>query len=112
MGSAQIKPNQTNDNALAETNTFGTLIQKQEEEEPIPEPSPEWQDVDNIGKYFRVQVLGTLLKMFNLKNPYQDEFDEEFERYTAHKPETNEDDATDTSLRETIFGIGEGGGSA
>lgn len=28
MGSAQIKPNQTNDNALAETNTFGTLIQK------------------------------------------------------------------------------------
>lgn len=112
MGSAQIKPNQTNDNALAETNTFGTLIQKQEEEEPIPEPSPEWQDVDNIGKYFRVWVLGTLLKMFNLKNPYQDEFDEEFERYTAHKPEMNEDDATDTSLRETIFGIGEGGGSA
>jgi hypothetical protein len=50
--------------------------------------------------------------MFNLKNPYQDEFDEEFERYTAHKPETNEDDDTDTSLRETIFGIGEGGGSA
>ena len=111
MGSAQIKPNQTNDNALAETNTFGTLIQKQEEEEPIPEPSPEWQDVDNIGKYFRVWVLGTLLKMFNLKNPYQDEFDEEFERYTAHKPETNEDDSTDTSLRETIFGVGEGGGS-
>ena len=112
MGSAQIKPNQTNDNALAETNTFGTLIQKQEEEEPIQEPSPEWQDVDGIGKYFRVWVLGTLLKMFNLKNPYQDEFDEEFERYTAHKPETNEDDTTDTSLRETIFGIGEGGGSA
>ena len=111
MGSAQIKPNQTNDNALAETNTFGTLIQKWEEEEPIPEPSPEWQDVDNIGKYFRVWVLGTLLKMFNLKNPYQDEFDEEFERYTAHKPETNEDDSTDTSLRETIFGVGEGGGS-
>lgn len=110
MGSAQIKPNQTNDNALAETNTFGTLIQKWEEEEPIPEPSPEWQDVDNIGKYFRVWVLGTLLKMFNLKNPYQDEFDEEFEKYTAHKPEINEDDSTDTSLRETIFGVGEGGG--
>ena len=30
------------------------------------------QDVDGIGKYFRVWVLGTLLKMFNLKNPYQD----------------------------------------
>ena len=112
MTSANVKPNQTNDNALAESNTFGTLIQKWEEEEPIPEPAPEWQDVDGIGKYFRVWVLGTLLKMFNLPNPYQEEFDKEMERYTAHKPETNEDDATDTSLRETIFGIGEGGGSA
>ncbi len=110
MGSAQIKPNQTNDNTLAETNTFGTLIQKWEEEEPIPEPSPEWQDVDGIGKYFRVWVLGTLLKMFNLPNPYQDEFDKEMERYTAHKPESVEDDVADTSLREAIFGPGEAGG--
>lgn len=111
MGSAQIKPNQTNDNALAETNTFGTLIQKWEEEEPIPEPAPEWQDVDGIGKYFRVWVLGTLLKMFHLKNPYQEEYDEEMEKYTAHKPEVTEDDSADNSLREAIFGVGEGGGS-
>ncbi len=112
MGSAQIKPNQTNDNALADTNTFGTLIQKWEEEKPIPEPAPEWQDIDGIGKYFRVWVLGSLLKMFHLKNPYQEEFDEEMEKYTAHKPETAEDDSADTSLRETIFGVGEGGGSS
>ena len=111
MTSANVKPNQTNDNALAESNTFGTLIQKWEEEEPIPEPAPEWQDVDGIGKYFRVWVLGTLLKMFNLPNPYQDEFDKEIEKYTAHKPETSEDDTADTSLRETIFGPGEVGGS-
>lgn len=112
MTSANVKPNQTNDNTLAETNTFGTLIQKWEEEEPIPEPAPEWKDVDGIGKYFRVWVLGTLLKMFNLPNPYQEEFDEEMERYTAHKPTGTEDDAADGSLRETIFGPGEGGGSS
>ena len=112
MTSANVKPNQTNDNALAESNTFGTLIQKWEEEEPIPEPAPEWQDVDGIGKYFRVWVLGTLLKMFNLPNPYQEEFDKEMERYTAHKPSTTEDDSADGSLRETIFGPGEGGGSS
>ena len=111
MTSANVKPNQTNDNTLAESNTFGTLIQKWEEEEPIPEPAPEWQDVDGIGKYFRVWVLGTLLKMFNLPNPYQEEFDKEMERYTAHKPMTTEDDSADGSLRETIFGHGEGGGS-
>ena len=112
MTSANVKPNQTNDNALAESNTFGTLIQKWEEEEPIPEPAPEWQDVDGIGKYFRVWVLGTLLKMFNLPNSYQEEFDKEMERYTAHKPSTTEDDSADGSLRETIFGPGEGGGSS
>ena len=112
MTSANVKPNQTNDNALAESNTFGTLIQKWEEEEPIPEPAPEWQDVDGIGKYFRVWVLGTLLKMFNLPNPYQEEFDKEMERYTAHKPSTTEDDSADGNLRETIFGPGEGGGSS
>ena len=112
MTSANVKPNQTNDNALAESNTFGTLIQKWEEEEPIPEPAPEWQDVDGIGKYFRVWVLGTLLKMFNLPNPYQEEFDKEMERYTAHKPSTTEDDSADGSLRETIFGPSEGGGSS
>lgn len=112
MTSANVKPNQTNDNALAESNTFGTLIQKWEEEEPIPEPAPEWQDVDGIGKYFRVWVLSTLLKMFNLPNPYQEEFDKEMERYTAHKPSTTEDDSADGNLRETIFGPGEGGGSS
>lgn len=111
MGSANVKPNQTNDNSLSESNTFGTLIQKWEEEEPIPEPAPEWQDVDGIGKYFRVWVLGTLLKMFHLKNPYQDEFDEEMEKYTAHKPESTQDDSADTNLREAIFGVGDGGGS-
>lgn len=110
MGSAQIKPNQTNDNALAETNTFGTLIQKWEDEEPIPEPAPEWQDVDGIGKYFRVWVLGSLLNMFHLPNPYQAEFDEEMEKYTAHKPELQSEDSEDENIRKKIFGI-EGGDS-
>ena len=111
MGSAQIKPNQTNDNALSDANTFGTLIQKWEEEEPIPEPAPEWRDVDGIGHYFRVWVLGTLCEMFGIDNPYRKEYDEEMEKYTAHKPESVEDDTTDTTLREKIFGPAEGGGS-
>lgn len=112
MGSAQIKPNQTNDNALAEVNTFGTLIQKWEEEEPIPEPLPEWRDIDGMGHYFRCWVISPLLKMFGLANPYQEEYEKELERYTAHKPEANVEDSSDTSLREKIFGPGEGGGTS
>lgn len=87
LGSANIKPNQTNDNALAEANTFGTLIEKWERTDPVPEPDPVWKDVDGIGHYFRVWVLGTLCELFKLKNPYKEEYDAEMERYTAHKPE-------------------------
>lgn len=87
LGSANIKPNQTNDNALAEANTFGTLIEKWERSDPIPEPDPAWKDVDGIGHYFRVWVVGTLCELFKLKNPYKEEYDAEMERYTAHKPE-------------------------
>lgn len=87
LGSANIKPNQTNENALAEANTFGTLIEKWEKEDPIPEPAPEWKDVDRVGHYFRVWVLGTLCEMFKLKNPYKTEYAAELGKYTAHKPE-------------------------
>lgn len=104
MGSANIKPNQTNDNSLAETNTFGTLIQKWEETEPISDPDPEWADVDGIGKFFRVWVLGTILNMFGLKNPYKEEYDIEMERYTAHKPEYEDDSDSVETIRDKIFG--------
>jgi hypothetical protein len=46
--------------------------------------------------------------MFHLKNPYQDEFDEEMEKYTAHKPEMQSEDSEDEDIRQKIFGI-EGG---
>ena len=104
MASANIKPNQTNDNSLAESNTFGMLIQKWEETGPITEPDPEWKDVDGIGKYFRVWVLGTLLNMFGLKNPYKEEYDKEIALYTAHKPEYQDDDDSSESIRDKIFG--------
>lgn len=101
LTSANIKPNQTNENALAESNTFGTLIEKWERNDPIPEPDPLWKDVDNIGHYFRVWVLGTLCELFNIKNPYKEEYEAEMEQYTAHKPEyymndDEPDEATET----------------
>ena len=38
MSSLSVKPSQSNSNALTEAKTFGQLIQKWEEEKPIPEP--------------------------------------------------------------------------
>lgn len=111
MGSANIKPIQTNDNALAETNTFGTLIDKWETTKPIPDPAPEWSDVDGIGHYFRTWVLGTILNMFKIKNPYQEEYERDIEKYTAHKPEYDEDDeSSGETIRAKIFGNKDNGG--
>ena len=109
LGSANIKPNQTNDNALTDANTFGTLIEKWERTKPIPEPDPAWKDVDGIGHYFRVWVLGTLCELFNLKNPYKAEYDAEMEKYTAHKPEyhMDEDESSTAAIRNAVFGEAE-----
>ena len=48
LGTANLKLSQNNEKAMVEQNTFGTLIKKWENERPISEPLPEWQDVDNI----------------------------------------------------------------
>lgn len=98
LGSANLKPNQTNDNALADQNTFGTLIKKWENEKPIPEPEPEWKDVDGIVKYITVYFLGHLCKMMGIKNSYAHMYEEEMKKYRVDKPEY--DDETDS---ETLF---------
>lgn len=111
MASANVKPNQRNDNALAENNTFGTLIKKWETTRPISEPDEEWRDVDGIGHYFRVWVLGTILEMFHMKNPYKEEYEQEIERYTAHKPEYKDEGSEGSdSIRQRIFGAEDSAG--
>lgn len=105
LGSANIKPNQTNDNALAEANTFGTLIKKWEDKKPIPEAAPEWRDVDGIGKYFRTWVTGPMMELFKIKNPWQKEYEEGMAPYTAHRPEyTGGEEEENESIRNAIFG--------
>ena len=101
LGSANIKPVQNKDNALADQNTFGTLIQKWENEEPIPEPDPEWKDVDGIGKYVKTWFKGHLCKMLGIKNSFSDVYDEEIAKHTVNKPEYEDD--VDLSY-DAIFG--------
>jgi len=107
MTSANIKPNQVNENALAEVNTFGTLIKQWENHKPIPKPDPEWEDVDGIGHYFRAWVLSPILEMFKLKNPYREEYEEELKRYTAQRPHYEADDEENDDIRQIIFGAPE-----
>ena len=108
MNAANLQPKQNISNAATDSLTFGQLIEKWENEKPIPEPSEEFKDVDGIGKYIRVWFTGWLCKALGLKaNVYTEEFDEEIAKYTVSKPEYSEEGSAD-EIYELLFGS-EGG---
>ena len=101
LGSANLKPAQNNDNAFADSQSFGTLIKKFEEERPIPDPDPEWKDVDGIARYITVYFLGHLCKMIGIKNNYARMYEEEMSKYRVEKPQYQGDDE---ALFDAVFG--------
>lgn len=103
MGSMSLKPNQNNSNALTEAKTFGQLIQKWENEKPIPEPEGEFADVDKIGLYIDVFFKGHLSKMMGLKNAFSSLYDRFMSKFTVTRPEYKEDADTEM-LFDQIFG--------
>lgn len=82
---ANIAPKQQKD-LIGEGDTFGTLIQRWEEEEPIPEPDEKWRDADGIKKYISTWFFGHLAKMFKVENDWSAVYEEELAQYTAHPP--------------------------
>lgn len=92
MASAKVQPKQKTETALVDQNTFGTLIQKWENEEPIPEPADEFKDVDGIKKYISTWFLGHLSKMFGLDNDNAREYEEEMAKYTVEPPRYHGDE--------------------
>ncbi len=103
MGSLNIKPSQKTANALTENLTFGQLIEKWENEKPIPEPDEEFREIDKIGAYIDVFFKGHLSKMMGLKNAFSSLYDRFMAKYTVTKPEYDEDTDTET-LFDQIFG--------
>lgn len=98
LGSANLKPSQSNDSALADQNTFGTLIKKWENTNPISEPDDEWKDVDGIHEYINTYFLGHLCNLVHVKNDHEEAYRREMEKYTVKPPEYEEDEAGETSL--------------
>lgn len=98
LGTANLKPSQTNDNALAEHNSFGTLIKKWENDKPIAEPEEEWKDVDGIERYIDTYFLGHLCNLVHVKNDKEAAYRAEMEKYTVKPPVYEEDEMGETSL--------------
>lgn len=105
MNSANLQPKQNVNNAATDSLSFGQLIEKFENERPIPEPDPEFKDVNGIGKLIRVYFAGHLSKALGLKNSYSEEYEEEMKKYTVEPPQAKEGDSSDTYQQ--IFGSSE-----
>lgn len=106
LAAANLQPRQNVGNATTDSLTFGQLIEKWENEEPIPEPSEEFKDVDGISKFLRVWFKGALSRALNLDNGYSKEYDEYINEYTVKPPEYMGDDGEgDENIYTKIFGV-------
>ena len=107
MGSLQVKPNQSNSNALTEAKTFGQLIGRWEDEydggKPVPEPDEDFKDVDKIGLYLDVFFKGHLAIAAGIKNAFSRLYDKFMAKYTVTKPQYSEDTSSE-ELFDQIFG--------
>jgi hypothetical protein len=89
LKTADLKPNRS----AIETGgqeTFGMLIKKLESERPVGKPLPEWEDVDGIHKYIDTWFLGHLANLAKVKNPGEDDYIAEKDKYTVAPPEIDD----------------------
>ncbi len=105
MNAANLQPRQNVSNAATDSLTFGQLIERWEQEKPIPEPTDEFKDVDGIGKYIRVWFTGWLCKALGLNaNVFTKEYDEEIAKYTVEKPDFTDEGGAD-AIYDRLFGV-------
>lgn len=103
LDSGKLQPKQNSGDTMSEAQTFGTLIDKWENERPIPEIDEELKDVDKIGLYLDVFFRGHLAKMMGLKNGLSHLYERYMSKYTVKKQEYEADDDSD-NLFDSIFG--------
>lgn len=100
FGSMNIKPSQKRE---VEENyiPFGCEIARFEESDPIPDPDPEFEDVDGMRRNILTWFLGSLCKTAGVKNEYSDLFEEEIAKYTVERPKYD-DPEDDIEESETV----------
>lgn len=103
LDTAKLQPKQNSGEATADNQTLGTLIDKWENERPLPEIDEELKDVDKIGLYINVFFKGHLAKMMGLKNGLSNLYNKFMKKYTVEKPEYDNDENSE-ALFDAIFG--------
>lgn len=105
LDTAKLQPKQNAGDTTSDNQTFGTLIDKWENERPLPEIDEELKDVDKIGLYINVFFKGHLSKMMGIKNGLSNLYSKYMKRYTVEKPEYDDDENSD-ALFDAVFGGG------
>ena len=103
LASINILPRQNADNGLDSSLTFGQLIEQWESTKPIPDPDPEFADVNHIGKYIKTWFKGSLARSLGIDNGYSKEYDDELQKYTVKKQDYSDDDESD-DIYKSVFG--------
>lgn len=103
LDTAKLQPKQNSGETVSDAQTFGTLIDKWENERPLPEIDEELRDVDKIGLYLDVFFKGHLAKMMGLKNGFSRLYSKYMKQYTVEKPEYEGDEDSE-ALFDAIFG--------
>lgn len=103
LDAGKLQPKQNAGDATADNQTFGTLIDKWENERPLPEIDEELRDVDKIGIYIDTFFKGHLAKMMGIKNGFSNLYTKFMKKYTVDKPEYDNDENSE-ALFDAIFG--------
>lgn len=101
MNTANITPKQNKADAFMESQTLGTLIQKWEQTEPVPELEDNLKDVEKIGLMQDIIAAHTC-KMVGIDNYYSKNYDKFLEDYTVYRQEYSEDSG-DQDIFDTLF---------
>lgn len=103
LETAKLQPKQNSGDTTADNQTFGTLIDKWENERPLPEIDEDLKDVDRIALYINIFFKGHLAKMMGLKNGFSNLYNKFMKKYTVTKPEYNDEENSEV-LFDAIFG--------
>lgn len=102
LGSMNLQPSQKKEVTEENYIPFGVEIARWEEEKPVIDPDPEFEDVDGFKRNITAWFLGQLCRMVGIKNKYSGVYQEELDRYTIERPRFEDDD--DESTFDDIFG--------
>jgi hypothetical protein len=88
LGSANLKPSQNRRDSFTDNQTTFSLLKKFEETRPVPDPDPEFVDVDGISRLWNIYFVGHLMKMLGQRDSYIEQmYEEEMKRYSVDREE-------------------------